>query len=101
MATVTKADLAVMLHREIGLSKKEAATIVQMFFDEICDALANSDPVKLSGFASFHLRDKRERPGRNPKSGEEVTVSARRVVTFKPGMKLKSTIKAGIMAQSD
>ena len=93
MGALTKADLAEMLFDELGLNKREAKEIVEMFYSEICAALENNDQVKLSGFGNFELRDKSSRPGRNPKTGEEIPISARRVVTFKPGQKLKARVE--------
>lgn len=93
MGALTKADLAEMLFDELGLNKREAKEIVEMFYSEICNALENNDQVKLSGFGNFELRDKSSRPGRNPKTGEEIPISARRVVTFKPGQKLKARVE--------
>ena len=94
MGALTKADLAEMLFDELGLNKREAKEIVEMFYSEISLALENNDQVKLSGFGNFELRDKNSRPGRNPKTGEEVPISARRVVTFKPGQKLKARVES-------
>jgi integration host factor subunit alpha len=94
MGALTKADLAEMLFDELGLNKREAKEIVEMFYSEIVLALENNDQVKLSGFGNFELRDKNSRPGRNPKTGEEVPISARRVVTFKPGQKLKARVES-------
>ncbi len=94
MSALTKADLAEMLYEELGLNKREAKEIVEMFFEEIRIALENSEQVKLSGFGNFDLRDKNTRPGRNPKTGEEIPISARRVVTFKPGQKLKARVES-------
>jgi integration host factor subunit alpha len=93
MGALTKADLAEMLFEELGLNKREAKEIVEMFFCEISQALETNDSVKLSGFGNFELRDKSSRPGRNPKTGEEIPISARRVVTFKPGQKLKARVE--------
>ena len=93
MGALTKADLAEMLFEELGLNKREAKEIVEMFYSEISLALENNDSVKLSGFGNFELRDKKSRPGRNPKTGEEIPISARRVVTFKPGQKLKVRVE--------
>ncbi|MGK0673067.1 MAG: integration host factor subunit alpha [Halothiobacillaceae bacterium] len=90
---LTKADLVEYLYEELGLNKREAKDLVEMFFEEIRKALAEGEDVKLSGFGHFHLRDKNERPGRNPKTGEIIPVSARRVVTFRAGQKLKSLIE--------
>jgi integration host factor subunit alpha len=94
MGALTKADLAEMLFEELGLNKREAKEIVEMFYSEISLALENNDSVKLSGFGNFELRDKKSRPGRNPKTGDEIPISARRVVTFKPGQKLKARVES-------
>ncbi len=91
---LTKAEMAERLHDEVGLNKREAKDLVESFFEEIRLALESNTPVKLSGFGNFDLRDKNERPGRNPKTGEDIPISARRVVTFKPGQKLKSRVEA-------
>lgn len=93
MTALTKADIAEMLFDELGLNKREAKEIVESFFEEIRTALENNEQVKLSGFGNFDLRDKSTRPGRNPKTGEEIPISARRVVTFKPGQKLKARVE--------
>ena len=94
MAALTKADLAEMLYEELGLNKREAKEIVESFFEEIRLALESNEQVKLSGFGNFDLRDKNTRPGRNPKTGEEIPITARRVVTFKPGQKLKARVES-------
>jgi integration host factor subunit alpha len=94
MAALTKADMAEMLYQELGLNKREAKELVEMFFEEIRSSLENGSQVKLSGFGNFDLRDKNQRPGRNPKTGEEIPISARRVVTFRPGQKLKARVEA-------
>ena len=91
--TLTKADMVEHLYDEIGLNKREAKDLVEMFFEEIKSSLEKGENVKLSGFGNFVLRDKSPRPGRNPKTGEEVQVSARRVVTFRPGQKLKNRVE--------
>ena len=93
MSALTKADIAEMLFDELGLNKREAKEIVEKFYSEIGIALENNDNVKLSGFGNFELRDKSSRPGRNPKTGEEIPIAARRVVTFKPGQKLKARVE--------
>ncbi len=93
MGALTKADIAEMLFDELGLNKREAKEIVEKFYGEIGVALEKNDNVKLSGFGNFELRDKSSRPGRNPKTGEEIPIAARRVVTFKPGQKLKSRVE--------
>ena len=94
MGSLTKADMAERLYEELGLNKREAKEIVEMFFEEIRVALEAGNQVKLSGFGNFDLRDKNKRPGRNPKTGEEIPISARRVVTFRPGQKLKARVEA-------
>lgn len=94
MSALTKADLAEMLYEDLGLNKREAKEIVESFFEEIRRALENNEQVKLSGFGNFDLRDKSTRPGRNPKTGEEIPITARRVVTFKPGQKLKARVES-------
>ena len=91
---LTKADMAEALFNELGLNKREARELVDLFFEELRSALANGEQVKLSGFGNFDLREKGERPGRNPKTGEEIPISARRVVTFRPGQKLKARVEA-------
>jgi integration host factor subunit alpha len=91
---LTKAVMAEMLFNELGLNKREAKELVELFFEEVRDALAAGEDVKLSGFGNFTLRLKNERPGRNPKTGEEIPISARRVVTFRPGQKLKARVEA-------
>jgi len=90
--TVTKADLGNTLFDEVGLNKREAKDFVELFFEKIRVSLENGTSVKLSGFGSFTLRDKTSRPGRNPKTGEEVAISARRVVTFRSSQKLKENV---------
>ncbi|QIT56111.1 integration host factor subunit alpha [Aquisalimonas sp. 2447] len=91
---LTKADMAERLFEEVGLNKREAKELVECFFEEIRQSLEDGTAVKLSGFGNFDLRDKSERPGRNPKTGEEIPISARRVVTFRPGQKLKARVEA-------
>ncbi len=91
---LTKAVMAEKLFEELGLNKREAKEMVESFFEEVRGSLADGDQVKLSGFGNFDLRDKNERPGRNPKTGEEIPISARRVVTFRPGQKLKARVEA-------
>jgi integration host factor subunit alpha len=93
MTALTKADIAELLYNELGLNKREAKELVEYFFEEIRKALESNDPVKLSSFGNFELRDKNPRPGRNPKTGEEIPIVARRVVTFKPGQKLKARVE--------
>ena len=90
--TVTKMELSNLLFDELGLNKREAKEFVELFFEEIRSALENGDNVKFSGFGSFSVRDKPQRPGRNPKTGEEIPVSARRVVTYKASQKIKDRV---------
>ena len=90
---LTKADVAERLFQEIGITKRDAKEIVELFFNQISSALENGQQVKLSGFGNFELHDKNERPGRNPKTGEEIPVSARRVVTFHSGQKLRARVE--------
>mgnify|MGYP000201932158 CR=1 FL=1 len=94
MAALTKADLAQRICDDLGLNKREARELVDTFFETIRQALADGRPVKLSGFGNFNLRDKTERPGRNPKTGQEIPVSARRVVTFRAGQHLKRHVES-------
>ena len=93
MTALTKAEMAEQLFEDLGLNKREAKEIVEAFFEEIRQSLENNEQVKLSGFGNFDLRDKRSRPGRNPKTGQDIPISARRVVTFKPGQKLKARVE--------
>lgn len=90
---LTKADMVEKLFFDLGINKKDAKELVDHFFEEIKQALSEGHSVKLSGFGNFDLRDKNPRPGRNPKTGEEIPITARRVVTFKPGQKLKVTVE--------
>lgn len=93
MPALTKAEMAEKLYEDLGLNKREAKELVELFFEQIRESLESNRQVKLSGFGNFDLRDKSERPGRNPKTGEEIPISARRVVTFRPGQKLKSRVE--------
>ena len=86
--------MAEKLFEELGLNKRESKELVEQFFEEIRTCLENNEQVKLSGFGNFDLRDKSPRPGRNPKTGEEIPISARRVVTFRPGQKLKARVES-------
>ena len=92
--SLTKADIADRLFNEVGLNKREAKEFVDAYFEVIREALENGENVKLSGFGNFQLREKNQRPGRNPKTGEEIPISARRVVTFRPGQKLRARVEA-------
>lgn len=91
---LTKADFADSLFDELGLNKREAKEMVELFFEEIKASLEQGKQVKISGFGKFELRDKNSRPGRNPKTGEEIPITARRVVTFRSGQKLKARVEA-------
>ncbi len=91
---LTKAAMAESLFNELGLNKREARELVDLLFEDMRAALASGEQIKLSGFGNFDLRDKNERPGRNPKTGEEIPITARRVVTFRPGQKLKARVEA-------
>ena len=93
MTALTKAEMAETLYLELGINKREAKDLVDLFFEEIRVSLEANEEVKLSGFGNFELRDKRQRPGRNPQTGEDIPISARRVVTFKPGQKLKARVE--------
>ena len=93
MSALTKAEMAEQLFEELGLNKREAKEIVEAFFEEIRLSLESNEQVKISGFGNFDLRDKSSRPGRNPKTGQDIPISARRVVTFKPGQKLKARVE--------
>ncbi len=91
---LTKAAITDRLFEEVGLNKREAKEMVDLFFEEIRLVLETGVQVKLSGFGNFDLRDKNERPGRNPKTGEEIPITARRVVTFRPGQKLRARVES-------
>ncbi|QGG80077.1 integration host factor subunit alpha [Litorivicinus lipolyticus] len=96
MSALSKADLAEFLSDAIGLSKRESKDLVEAFFDEISAALVSNADVRLSGFGNFTTRDKAPRPGRNPKTGEEIPITARRVVSFRAGQKLRHRVEAVI-----
>ena len=91
---MTKIDIIQNVCEKLGFSKKDSADIVESLFDIIKDCLAKGERVKISGFGNFELRDKTSRPGRNPKTGEEIPITARRVVTFRSGQKLKAGVEA-------
>ena len=91
---LTKADFAERLFDELGLNKREAKEMVELFFEEIKSSLEQGKQVKISGFGKFELRDKTSRPGRNPKTGEAIPITARRVATFRSGQKLKARVEA-------
>jgi|TARA_B100001105_G_scaffold247131_1_gene231510 integration host factor subunit alpha len=92
--TVTKNSLIEVIHNEVGLNKREAKEFIEEFFESIKVLLEEGNDIKFSGFGNFILRDKTARPGRNPKTGENVTITERRVVTFKSGLKLKNQLEA-------
>ena len=98
--TLTKAELADQLCKTVGLNKREAKDMVELFFEDIRSALESGDDVKLTGFGNFQLREKSERPGRNPKTGEVAVVTARRVVTFHASGKLKDSVLKGASCKS-
>ena len=90
---LTKFNIVKSLNDEIGLNKREAKELVDSFFDNIKKLLSQGQEVKLSGFGIFQLKNKPSRPGKNPRTGENVEITARRVVTFKSGQKLKESVK--------
>ncbi|QTH64176.1 integration host factor subunit alpha [Psychrosphaera ytuae] len=92
---LTKAEISEYLFEKVGLSKADSKALVEDFFEKIRETLENGEQVKLSGFGNFELREKKSRPGRNPKTGEDIPISARRVVTFRPGQKLKARVEVG------
>ena len=93
--TLTRADLAEVLHREVGLSRADSANLVEQILGHMCEALAKGENVKISGFGSFVLRDKGERIGRNPKTGVEVPIAPRRVLTFRASQMMRDRIVDG------
>lgn len=97
MSTLTKSDMIEHLMQRLNLTRQEGRCLVENFFDELSDSLIEGKEVKLSGFGNFELKDKNSRPGRNPKTGEPVNVSARRVVTFKTGQKFRQQIDAQLI----
>ncbi|QCI22014.1 integration host factor subunit alpha [Buchnera aphidicola] len=90
---LTKAEISENLFEKLQLTKRDSKQFVEFFFEEVRSSLERGENVKLSGFGNFELKNKKERPGRNPKTGEIVTITARRVVTFKSGQKLKNSIQ--------
>ena len=93
--TLTRADLAEAVYRKVGLSRTESAELVEMILEEMTDAVVRGETLKISSFATFQLRDKNERVGRNPKTGEEVPISPRRVISFKASNVLKKRVQTG------
>ena len=92
--SLTKVDMAESLFNKLGLNKRESRELTDSYFEELIASLAVGENVRLSGFGNFDLRDKNARPGRNPKTGEKVPITARRVVTFRPGQKLRARVEA-------
>jgi integration host factor subunit alpha len=99
-ATVTKADIVESVYEKVGFSKKEAAEIVEMVFDTIKETLERGEKIKISGFGNFIVRDKKARVGRNPQTGREIEISARRVLTFRPSQVLKNALNNNAGAPS-
>ena len=95
VGTLTRADLAETINRKLGFSRSESLDMVEAILDKICEALTRGENVKISGFGSFVLRDKNERIGRNPKTGIEVPITSRRVMTFRASQLLKERIGTG------
>lgn len=91
-STMTKADIVEKVYQKIGFSKKEASELVELVFTSLKDVLTNGDKVKISGFGNFVVREKNERVGRNPQTGEQIKISARRVLTFRPSQVLKAML---------
>lgn len=99
--TITRADLAEAVYQKVGLSRAESSDLVEQFIDNICDALVTGESVKLSSFGTISVRSKSERMGRNPKTGEEVPISPRRVLVFKPSNVLKTKINTSMAAMKN
>ena len=91
-STMTKADIVEKVYQKIGFSKKEASELVELVFSSLKDVLQRGDKVKISGFGNFVVRGKNERVGRNPQTGEQIKISARRVLTFRPSQVLKAML---------
>lgn len=104
-STMTKADIVEKVYQKIGFSKKEASELVEMVFNQLKDVLCKGDKVKISGFGNFVVREKNERIGRNPQTGEQIKISARRVLTFRPSQVLKAVLNGeditGIVENDD
>ncbi len=98
--TATRQDLAEAVYREIGLSRSESSLLVESVMDHIGDALVKGEHVKMAGFGTFSLRDKKERLGRNPKTGEEVPITSRRVLVFKPSQVLRERVDSALSLKS-
>lgn len=91
-STMTKADIVEKVYEKIGFSKKEASELVEMVFKELKEVLYKGDKVKISGFGNFIVREKKSRIGRNPQTGDQITITARRVLTFRPSQVLKAML---------
>lgn len=100
MNALSKAIIAEMLCQKLALNKTDARDIIENFFEILKNTLEKGEQIRLSGFGNFNLRDKPERPGRNPKTGQVIPVVARRVVTFKPGLKLKNKIETNVVIEN-
>jgi integration host factor subunit alpha len=98
-STVTKADIVEQVYQKIGFSKKEASELVEMVFNELKNTLCDGEKVKISGFGNFVVRQKKERVGRNPQTGEQIKISARRVLTFRPSQVLKAILNGQDVSQ--
>jgi integration host factor subunit alpha len=97
-ASMTKADLVENIYEKVGFSKKESAEIVELVFEIIKQTLERGEKIKIAGFGNFVVRDKKSRRGRNPQTGQEIRISARKVLTFKPSQVLKNTLNEGLKA---
>jgi|1185.fasta_scaffold1150389_1 integration host factor subunit alpha len=93
---MTKADIIEGVYEKVGFSKKESAEIVELVFDTVKETLERGDKIKISGFGNFQVRQKKARVGRNPQTGKEIEISARRVLTFRPSQVLKTALNAGL-----
>ena len=89
---MTKADIVEKIYDKVGFSKKESAELVEVVFDIIKSTLEKGDKIKIAGFGNFVVKEKSDRRGRNPQTGEEITISARKILTFKPSQVLKTTL---------
>ncbi|HEX2770773.1 MAG TPA: integration host factor subunit alpha [Geobacteraceae bacterium] len=89
---MTKADIVEKIYEKVGFSKKESAELVELVFDIVKSTLEQGDKIKIAGFGNFVVKEKADRRGRNPQTGEEITISARRILTFKPSQVLKASI---------
>jgi integration host factor subunit alpha len=95
-AAMTKADLVESIYERVGFSKKESAEIVELVFEIIKQTLEQGEKIKIAGFGNFVVREKKSRRGRNPQTGQEIRISARKVLTFKPSQVLKNTLNEGL-----